>query len=152
MNKTQDVLFQYNVQHDCALAGCTDSGTSQVIQERVESGISENFIVHTGATERYLINVHGQHNPHLIREALPRELTIPVPFALDRVAYHLKISTDYRTSQDSKRVAAATKATLKKNAVVTSDSQPGPSRKRKRVEGPASTQTEVPSADLMMEL
>jgi hypothetical protein len=82
-NETQDVLFQYNVQHDSDLAGCIDSGQRQVVQERVESGVSENFLVHVDTTEWYLINTHRQHNSHLICEALPCNLTVPIPYALD---------------------------------------------------------------------
>jgi hypothetical protein len=133
-------MFQFNVQHDCENAQCTASGEHPVIQEHVESGLSENFVVHHD-NERYLINTHGQHNAHLIRATLPRELTIPIPFVLDQAAHHMKISANYHTTQDSKRAVVANKAMAKKNAAVTAaGSQPGPSRKRKRAEELGSTQ------------
>ncbi|KAF9455297.1 hypothetical protein BDZ94DRAFT_1137170, partial [Collybia nuda] len=99
------IMFQYNVQHDCEYAQCTGSGERQVVQERVVSGISENFLVHS-AIDQYVINTHGQHNIHLIHAALPRDLIAPIPFAVDRRVHHFKISTNYRTSQDSKRATA----------------------------------------------
>jgi hypothetical protein len=123
-------MFQFNVQHDCHYAQCKGSGECPVMQEQTESGLSENFIVHT-VVDRYVMSTHGQHNIHLIHAALPRNLTAPIPFVVNRQAHHSEFSTDYHTSQSSKRAAAAEKAAEKKNLV---GSQPGPSRKRKRVE------------------
>lgn len=135
-------MFQYNVQHDCEYAQYTGSGERQVVQERIGSGISENFMVHS-AIDRYVINTHGQHNIHLIHAVLPRDITAPIPFAVDREVHHLKISTDYRTSQNSKRAMASTKTAEKKKVTeekkaaaeaAKAHAVAGPSRKRMRVE------------------
>ncbi|KAF9466648.1 hypothetical protein BDZ94DRAFT_1334303 [Collybia nuda] len=65
-------MYYFNTTYSMtAFSGSTDSGQCQVIQEHAESGLLENFIIHTGTTEHYLINTHGQHNPQLIHKALP---------------------------------------------------------------------------------
>jgi hypothetical protein len=117
--------------------------------------MSENFLIHIGTIEQYLINTHGQHNSHLIHKALPHDLTVPIPYALDQAAHHLKISTKYHMLQDSKWEKASTKAAEKKKAATTkkakaaaaSSSQPGPPRKRRRADGPALTQAEIQSTN-----
>jgi hypothetical protein len=64
------ILFEYNVQHDCHQAGCAASGKWAVLQEHVESGITEMFIEHK-PSDIFLINTHAFHNAHLIRAILP---------------------------------------------------------------------------------
>ncbi|KAF7308303.1 hypothetical protein HMN09_00678300 [Mycena chlorophos] len=68
--KAADLKFNFNVQHDCRAAKCTASGTRTVMQERVESQKTENFIEHR-PVKRYILNMHSFHNPHLIRATLP---------------------------------------------------------------------------------
>ncbi|KAG5637069.1 hypothetical protein H0H81_005835 [Sphagnurus paluster] len=128
-----DILFNYNVQHDCRHAKCEASGERPVIQERVASGITDTFVIHQ-PTERYLINTHAFHNAHLLRAALPRDLTAPVPYAANREAHHRTIAMALRTTQDAKRAKTAVAAALRKGmAVENMPSTSKPPRKRARV-------------------
>ncbi|KAJ7726809.1 hypothetical protein DFH07DRAFT_945958, partial [Mycena maculata] len=49
-----NIKFQYNVQHDCQLAKCEATGENPRMQERVDSGITDKFIVHN-PVERFII-------------------------------------------------------------------------------------------------
>jgi len=103
-------MFQYNVQHDCRQARCVASGKRAAVQERVQTELSEpdSFIEHT-PLDRFLINTHAFHNAHLIREALPRDLTIPIAYSADRVADHSSIATKLWEIQSGRRLNAAEK-------------------------------------------
>jgi hypothetical protein len=87
-----------------------------VLQERIESGITEEFIEHKPLDE-FLINIHAFHNAHLIRAILPRDLTAPIPYTVDRRAHHDHIAETLRTAQDAKRAVTALKTAKKKKAV-----------------------------------
>src|SRR5271156_2729000 len=119
-------MFQYNVQHDCRQAKCVASGKQAVIQERVQSEVSEpNVFIKHKPLDRFLINTHAFHNAHLIRAALPRDLTIPIAYSEDCVAHHAAIATKLREIQGGKRQNAAEKkkatAELRKAAEVEGD-------------------------------
>jgi len=130
-------MFQYNVQHDCRQAKCTASGKRAVIQERVQTELSESVIEHK-PLDRFLINTHAFHNAHLIRAILPRDLTIPVAYSADRVAHHFSIATNLREIQDGKRQNAAEKkraaADLKKAAEASEAAATGVTGKKRRRE------------------
>ncbi|THU88330.1 hypothetical protein K435DRAFT_606885, partial [Dendrothele bispora CBS 962.96] len=72
-----DILFIFNVQHDCQLAKCEPTGLRKHQQERQESDNFECFVEHN-AVSSYIVNLHSFHNAHLIREVLPRDLTKPL--------------------------------------------------------------------------
>ncbi|KAF8812911.1 hypothetical protein BYT27DRAFT_7085840, partial [Phlegmacium glaucopus] len=84
-------------QHDCQQVKCVASGKRAIIQERVQSEVSKpnSFIEHK-PLDRSLINTHTFHNAHLIRAALPQDLTIPIAYSEDRVAHHASIATKLR--------------------------------------------------------
>ncbi|KAG5636112.1 hypothetical protein H0H81_009089 [Sphagnurus paluster] len=95
---------------------------ADVLQERrVESNITEACIEHK-PLDVYLINTHAFHNAHLIRATLPRDLTAPIPYALDRQSHHDQIAQKLRYAQDLKRAKAktATKVAEKKAAAAAS--------------------------------
>ncbi|KAF7969711.1 hypothetical protein HWV62_22016 [Athelia sp. TMB] len=96
------IQFEFNVQHDCHSAGCRANGVRPVVQERVESDLTETFIVHEGLA-RYVINTHAFHNAHLIRHILPRNLTAPIPLYDDRRKKHDELAATLRSSEDEKR-------------------------------------------------
>ncbi|EDR00602.1 uncharacterized protein LACBIDRAFT_240535, partial [Laccaria bicolor S238N-H82] len=73
----KDVLFAFNVQHDCKNEQCATTGKHMQLQERQESGAEIPMFEHT-AGEHFVINTHTLHNAHLLREALPHDLTKPV--------------------------------------------------------------------------
>ncbi|KAF9464228.1 hypothetical protein BDZ94DRAFT_1355980 [Collybia nuda] len=88
------ILFDFNAQHDCQHAKCTNNGNCPVMQERVASGNTETFIVHQ-PVDRYIMNTHGLHNTHLIRATLPRNLIAPIPFTAGRESHHHKIAAKF---------------------------------------------------------
>lgn len=109
----QDIRFAFNAQHDCKSAGCTATGVREVLQERVESGRTENFIQHKDI-HRYVINLHSLHNPHLIREILPRQLTAPIARAEEiRRDQHDQNATMLRVERTRKTAAAKAKRAKK---------------------------------------
>jgi len=107
----------YNAQHDCHLAKCIASGKRVLLQERVESGLTETVIEHH-AVDRFVINTHAFHNAHLLRATLPRSLVAPIPLYQDRKAKHTEIAGKLRISQESKRETAKVRAADKKRAAV----------------------------------
>ncbi|KAJ7834421.1 hypothetical protein B0H13DRAFT_2240221 [Mycena leptocephala] len=94
--KPKDIMFEFNVQHDCVTCGCSTAAVP-VLQERILTDRTE-----------FILNMHGLHNPHLIREVLPRSLTSPVPYLQDRVASHNRFAEQLRVTGPAK--CAATKA------------------------------------------
>lgn len=114
----QDILFEYNTQHDCRLAGCSATGKRPIVQEWVQSNITETYIEHK-PLDIFLINTHAFHNAHLIRAILPRDLIAPLPYLVDQQSLHDEVAEKLRTTQNSKRAAVAAKATEKKKAAAT---------------------------------
>jgi len=88
-----------------------------LLQERVESGLTETIIEHH-AVDRFVINTHAFHNAHLLRATLPRSLVAPIPLYQDRQAKHTEIAGKLRISQESKRATAKVRAADKKRAAV----------------------------------
>ncbi|KAJ7749818.1 hypothetical protein DFH07DRAFT_746516, partial [Mycena maculata] len=108
-----NLRFLFNVQHDCLSAGCTATGRRARMQERVESAITDKFIV-CKPMERWIINTHAFHNAHLLRQALPRGLTVPIPLFADRKAKHDELASALRETKDGKRKRAREKREAKK--------------------------------------
>lgn len=141
----KDILFEYNVQHDCRQAGCAPTGEQAVLQERIKSGITEAYIEHK-PFDCFLINMHAFHNAHLIRSVLPRDLTAPIPFTADRRLHHDQMAQNLRGTQESKRAKTALKAAERRQAAALQKNKEaesmqrlteegGNSRKRKRGQG-----------------
>ncbi|KAJ7932028.1 hypothetical protein B0H13DRAFT_1532464, partial [Mycena leptocephala] len=65
------------------------------IQERVESDITENPIVHA-PLDRFIINSHVFHNAHLLRATLPRDLWASTPLFEDRKVQHDDFAANLR--------------------------------------------------------
>ncbi|KAI0349150.1 hypothetical protein OH77DRAFT_1533351 [Trametes cingulata] len=108
--------FSFNIQHDCSAAGCAATGERNALQERVESSVRERFIEHKLNVERYIVNMHSLHNPHLIRSVLPRDITAPIPRFADRRQAHAQFAKALRESQNRKQATAAARRAAKKNA------------------------------------
>ncbi|KIJ31527.1 hypothetical protein M422DRAFT_61644 [Sphaerobolus stellatus SS14] len=113
----KDILFDFNVQHNCVLGGCGPTGEHRQRQERMESNIIENFIVHTD-DDNFVINMHAIHNAALTRKVLPRNLTQPMPYSTEREELHALQASKLRVVQAEKRAvtAAKTAATRAKKA------------------------------------
>ncbi|KAJ7476349.1 hypothetical protein B0H11DRAFT_1727263 [Mycena galericulata] len=118
-----DIRFLYNVQHDCKFAGCEATGEKPRMQERVDSGLTDRFIVHKSA-ERFVINTHAFHNAHLLRQVLPRQLTAPTPLFKDRTAKHYELAANLREIKNGKRKRAAEKREAKKQAKADAETAP----------------------------
>ncbi|KAJ7362661.1 hypothetical protein DFH08DRAFT_1025021 [Mycena albidolilacea] len=129
----KSIKFDFNTQHDCVSAACEATGVRPVMQERVESDKTENFIVHT-PLDRFIINTHSFHNPHLVRATVSRDLWAPVALFEDRRAKHDEFSARLRESRATK--AAKRKDTAAKKrprpATASSDDDEPPRRARKR--------------------
>jgi len=100
------------------------------MQERILSEKTEAYIEHK-PVDRYLVNTHAFHNAHLIRAILPRHLTIPIPYAEDRQAHHIRIAAKLQVSQEARRIKTARKAEERRKLKGTAKK----SNKRKRVSG-----------------
>ncbi|EPQ55871.1 hypothetical protein GLOTRDRAFT_105784 [Gloeophyllum trabeum ATCC 11539] len=97
--------FSINVLHNCQKEMCDASGRRAKIQERLETNIVETFIQHK-SKDHYLINTHSLHNPHLLRQVLPRHLTRPMPRFQgenDRREKHAEFAAKLRADTDVKR-------------------------------------------------
>jgi hypothetical protein len=101
------------------------------MQERTESGKTEAIIEHR-PIDSFLINTHAFHNAHLIRAVLPRDLTCPIPYTVDRVAHHRTLALALRVSQDGKRATTALKAAEKRKAAAIGGTARASGNKRKR--------------------
>ncbi|KAF7776568.1 hypothetical protein Agabi119p4_4961 [Agaricus bisporus var. burnettii] len=114
------LVFLFNAQHDCYTAKCSLSLTSGqfVTQERIKTSTQKTIVRHA-SMERYLINMHALHNAHLLREALPRSLTQPIPIHQNREEAHKKqsigLSVSGQAKRDATKVKAAQTRQLKKN-------------------------------------
>ncbi|KAJ7731957.1 hypothetical protein B0H14DRAFT_3616062 [Mycena olivaceomarginata] len=117
----KNIKFDFNTQHDCVSAACEATGVRPVMQERVESDNTEHFIVHT-PLDRFIINTHSFHNPHLVRATVSRDLWAPVALFEDRRAKHDEFSA--RLRETAKKRPRPTTAS--------SDDDEPPRRPRKR--------------------
>ncbi|KAF7377205.1 hypothetical protein MSAN_00140200 [Mycena sanguinolenta] len=137
---TKNIKFDFNAQHDCFSAKCEASGIRAIMQERVESDKTENFIVHT-QLDRFILNMNSFHNPHLVRATISRDLWAPVPLFDNRKAKHDEFSARLRNTRASK-AAKRQETVARKRARPTAsasdaDVQLQPPRKRGRRGRPA---------------
>ncbi|KAF8595905.1 hypothetical protein BDV93DRAFT_563902 [Ceratobasidium sp. AG-I] len=65
----KDVQGQINLQHQCTMSNCDETGTQPVRQERRSTTITESTTHHRDL-KHYLINVHSMHNDQLISDLL----------------------------------------------------------------------------------
>jgi hypothetical protein len=110
----QAVSFSFNVQHDCVHMGCTDSGRGHQTQERLQTTIETRHLEHTHAPldrDRYIINLHSLHNPHLVRQVLPRRLVEPIPLLAptEREQRHRAYAEQFATKLSRRKTDTATK-------------------------------------------
>ncbi|KAJ7933546.1 hypothetical protein B0H13DRAFT_1856050 [Mycena leptocephala] len=105
-----DILFLYNAQHDCYGSKCLSvAGAEKIVQERHITNQAQTAIRHVD-TDIYFINLHGLHNPHLLRDTLPRNLMAPTHYFSDREQKHKDFAALIRVSGPAKRAAAAKKS------------------------------------------
>ncbi|KAJ6602500.1 hypothetical protein DFH09DRAFT_1019642 [Mycena vulgaris] len=163
----KNLMFKFNVQHDCYTAKCQATGERPRMQERVESDTTENFIVHE-SLDHFIINSHAFHNAHLLRATLPRDLLAPIPLFEDRRKKHDEFAATLRATRAArvaKRKAAAAavvgtgtkKASTRKRKARNDDDEEddvtepiaGPSKPRKRARTTA-VNTSLPPGPLLL--
>lgn len=85
-------------------------------QERLQSRLTQKIRAHKD-NSRFILNTHGLHNAHLVRETLPRHLTAPKPCFVDRRAKHHQFAAALREVGPEKHAQAIAKgqATKAKN-------------------------------------
>lgn len=62
------------------------------------------------ALDRWFINLHALHNAHLLRETLPRQLTMPRPYLEDRRKEHDQVALELQETGPVKRAASLAKS------------------------------------------
>jgi len=112
----QDIYFTFNAQHDCEGGGCQlDERT--IIQDHEETSRTELTIKHSNF-DRHPTNLHAHHNAWRLRKVLPRVLTAPVPYTLNRKKFHTQVAKELQKKNPAKRAEATAKAnaTRERNA------------------------------------
>ncbi|KAF7347997.1 hypothetical protein MSAN_01751800 [Mycena sanguinolenta] len=114
----KNLKFDFNVQHDCFSAKCAATGVRAIMQERVASDKTENFIIHA-QLDRFIVNINSFHNPHLVRATISRDLWAPAPLFENRREKHDKFSARLRETR-------ATKAAKRKETTARKRTRPAP--------------------------
>ena len=102
----QDISFIFNAQHDCEGGECgyaindTDGQAAAKVERKV---------IHS-AHDKFFINLHALHNAWRLREVLPRNLTVPVPYVTNREEFHHKMARKLQNTNPQKRAKAKEKA------------------------------------------
>jgi len=104
----QSILFSFNAQHDCITANCQFESVP-VLQERQTTERTQMIVKHTDDA-RFILNMHALHNSHLIRKALPHQLTKPVLRFPDRAAIHNQLAAKLRETGPAKRAESKAKS------------------------------------------
>ncbi|KAI0827855.1 hypothetical protein BC628DRAFT_1409428 [Trametes gibbosa] len=99
------VLFIFNAQHHCRACGCTRLKDQRIMQERKLTERTRSSLIHK-PIECYLVNTHVLHNAALLREVLPRELTLPILYVANCEAHHKDRSAFMRFVGPLKRAGA----------------------------------------------
>jgi hypothetical protein len=99
------LLFEVNVQHACRESQCQATGRRPRIQERQQTDIEMEVVEHVDDT-RFIINMHALHNAARLRKVLPRSITKPAPYHVDRIAAHSRTATALREVNVPARAAA----------------------------------------------
>lgn len=84
----------------------------QVVQQDGHATPRVHRAVAHAAEDRYILNMHAIHNAHLIRKALPRQLSQPIPYLseAERAAKHAEYAAVAHDVQITKRTEATLKA------------------------------------------
>jgi hypothetical protein len=131
VSHTKDILFDFNVQHDCGFAKCSASGIRPQVQERTNSDVTEEFIVHK-LIPHYIINTHAFHNAHLLHKVLPQSLVALVALFEDQNLKHKELAVQLHSSQGARREQLKTQREAKKAAVEANGGALGPKKCKTR--------------------
>ncbi|KAJ7890150.1 hypothetical protein B0H14DRAFT_3126792 [Mycena olivaceomarginata] len=107
------------------LVPATENSTTVTVNANIRSSFGKNASSRTltelqtkhSDNPRFILNMHGLHNAHLIRDILPRSLTVPVPYLSDRIVSHRRFAAQLRQLGPAKRAEtqAKSKATRDRN-------------------------------------
>lgn len=103
------IRFIFNAQHDCLTEGCEIEDAGFIRQERNDTTRTRKAIVHR-TQDRFFLNMHGLHNAALIREALPRRFSKPIPYLKNREAKHREYAAAASKLTSTKRAETTAKA------------------------------------------
>ena len=96
----QDIYFIFNAQHDCKGGGCQPI-EARALQDCEETSIMELAIEHS-KFDHYVLNLHAHHNSWRLQKVLPRNLTAPVPYVLDRKKLHVEAAQELQKNKPGK--------------------------------------------------
>ena len=115
-DSSQNVEFDFNVQHDCKFAGCSATGKRARRQECIISDdVLDDAIEHQDV-DRWIINTHSLHNGHLLRLRVRPELISPIRMisAEERQRRHNEVASGLQPGQEKRRKNVADKRAAKK--------------------------------------
>ncbi|KAJ3782266.1 hypothetical protein GGU10DRAFT_275927 [Lentinula aff. detonsa] len=96
------VKFRFSAQHDCRLANCQPTRHTRQIQERQVTERTQLLLQHSD-DDNFVVNMYALHNAMLLRQALPRELSQPIPLYSDRQLRHAEVARILVVDQAKKR-------------------------------------------------
>ena len=105
----QNISFIFNAQHDCEGGECGYTISDAGAHDGQATAKVERKMIHS-AHDRFFINLHALHNAWRLREVLPRKLTEPVPYVVDRQEFHHKMARKLQKSNPKKRAKAKERA------------------------------------------
>ncbi|KAJ7357902.1 hypothetical protein DFH08DRAFT_801782 [Mycena albidolilacea] len=101
----KDILFKFNVQHDCPHFSCPLVDVTGGNQEQQASKITRKMKAHSDDS-RFHINLHALHNSHLVREMLPHHLTKQKLYFLNCKAKHSEFAAELQETGPQKWMQA----------------------------------------------
>lgn len=118
--------FIVNVQHDCAARKCALTGTRVILQERMDTGLTERAIKHND-DNNFVLNIHALHNAHRVRRIVSSKVIgcQTVPSEEERLVSHCTALAKLTASRKQKEAA---KDTTGAQPVGVPDMQPSSSR------------------------
>ncbi|KAJ3780374.1 hypothetical protein GGU10DRAFT_397813 [Lentinula aff. detonsa] len=111
--RSDAIQFRFSAQHDCRLAKCQPTRRVDQIQERQITERTRILLNHAD-DDNFVINMYGLHNALILREALPRSLSKPIPLYENRRGRHDEIARVLTVKQAEKRALTQEKTRITK--------------------------------------
>ncbi|THG97865.1 hypothetical protein EW026_g4222 [Hermanssonia centrifuga] len=103
----QNIIAVVNVQHDCITAGCWDTETVPIRQERQETTRMKQIVQHVvGDEDIYLLNSHALHNYQHLANVIPTHLKLQICVVADGKSARARAAKGLRENAASKKAAA----------------------------------------------
>ncbi len=95
------------MQHDCITAGCWDTETVPIRQERQETTRMKQIVQHVvGDEDIYLLNSHALHNYQHLANVIPTHLKLQICVVADGKSARARAAKGLRENAASKKAAA----------------------------------------------